>query len=320
MKLAYVAVLVAVLNVACVHAADEFEPIEAKMKALWDGFTSLSYDSVTKADNSTEQFSYKMDSTGTNEMAKAGPKKWKMRSDSKTLTVQKIAGQAETKSESISQLYSDGETMYTYTESQGVKNATKIKVPPEGNDVNGSFFKNMREHYDLKLLADETIEGGSCWAVLATPKQAQAASGAMKYCISKDNGMIVLMEMKDPAGKVMSLTTLKNVKVNPTIAADRFVFTAPPGVVVQDMEALQAQAKAAQEAAQAQAAEAQKTATDAQKKEEPAKTEAAPAKTETTAAKEEPAKTETAAKKEEEPKKKEEKKDTKTKIKKGFGF
>lgn len=315
MKLAYVAVLVAVLNVASVRAADEFDAIEAKMKALWDGFTSMSYDSVTKADNSTEQFSYKMDSTGTNEMAKAGPKKWKMRSDSKTLTVQKIAGQPETKTESITQLYSDGETIYTYTESQGVKSATKVKVPPDGNDVNESFFKNMREHYNLKLLPDETVDGAACWAIQATAKNAQAAavSGAMKYCISKDNGMMVLMEMKDPAGKVMSLTTIKNVKVNPSIAADRFVFTAPPGVTVMDADAQRAQAEAQVKAAQEQAAAAQKQAEAAQTKEEPAKTETAPAK-------EEPAKTETAAKKEEEPKKKEEKKDTKTKIKKGFGF
>lgn len=313
MKLAYVAVLLAVLNVASVRAADEFDAIEAKMKALWDGFTSISYESVTKADNSTEQFAYKMDSTGTNEMAKAGPKKWKMRSDSKTLTVQKIAGQPETKTESLTQMYSDGETIYTYTESQGVKSATKMKVPPDGNDVNESFFKNMREHYTLKQLPDETVEGAACWAILATPKQAQAAAGAMKYCISKDTGMMVLMEMKDAAGKVMTLTTVKNVKVNPSIAADRFVFTAPPGVTVMDADAQRAQAEAAVANAQAQAAEAQKKAEEAQKKEEPAKTE-------TTTAKEEPAKSETAAKKEEEPKKKEEKKDTKTKIKKGFGF
>lgn len=318
MKLAYVAVLVAVLNVACVHAADELDAIEAKMKALWDGFTSLSYDSVTKMDNSTDQFTYKMDSTGTNEMAKAGEKKWKMRSDSKTLTVQKIAGQPETKSESITQIYSDGETMYNYTESQGAKNATKVKIPKESPDVSESFIKTMRPHYDLKLLPEETVEGMPCWVIQATPKQAEARAngGTMKYCISKDNGMTVLMEMKDAAGKVMSVTTIKNVKVNPTIAADRFVFTAPPGVVVQDADALNAQAKAAQEAAQAQAAEAQKKNDEAAKKEEPAKTETATAKEEP--AKTEPAKTETA--KTEEPKKKEEKKDTKTKIKKGFGF
>jgi len=313
MKLAYVAVLLAVLNVASVRAADELEAVELKMKALWDGFTSMSYDSDTKADNTTEQFAYKMDSVGTIEMAKAGEKKWKMRSDSKTVTVQKVAGQPEMKTESTTLLVSDGDTMYTYTESQGVKNATKMKVPPQQADSGDSFIRGMREYYNLKLLPDETVEGMACWAIEAKAKNpAQAAAGTMKYCISKDHGVMVLMEMKDPAGKVSSLTKVKNVKVNPSIAADRFVFTAPAGVTVVDVDAQRAQGEAAAAAAQAQAAEAQKKAEEAQKKEEPAKTE-------TTAAKEEPAKTEP-AKKEEEPKKKEEKKDTKTKIKKGFGF
>jgi len=316
MKLAYVAMLVAVLNVASVRAADELDAIEAKMKALWDGFTSMSYDSQTKADNSTDQFSYKMDSVGTIEMAKAADKKWKMRSDSKTTTVQKIAGQPETKSESTNQVVSDGEYMYSYTESMGVKNATKMKVPPQQETAGDSFFKTMRPMYDMKVLPDETVDGVACWAVEARNKQKEMANMPMKFCISKDHGMMVLMETKDAAGKVTSLTTVKNVKVNPSLAADRFVFTPPAGVTVMDADAANAQAQQAQAAAQAQAAEAQKKAEEAQKKEEPAKTE--PAKTETTAAKEEPAKTEPA--KSEEPKKKEEKKDTKTKIKKGFGF
>jgi outer membrane lipoprotein-sorting protein len=323
MKLAYVAVLAAVLNVAGVHAADELDAIEAKMKALWDGFKSMSYFSEMKADSSSDQFSYKMESSGTTEMVRVTDKKWKMRTDGKMFTTQKLPGQAEQKTESYTQMISDGDVMYTYTESQGEKSASKMKVPDNQDVVGDSSFKHMRPNYDLKVLPDETVDGASCWVIEARSKQKDTTSGPMKYYISKDHGMMVQMIITDPAGKVTSLTKMKDIKVNPALADSRFAFTPPAGVTVVDSDAANAAAQQQIAAAQAQAAEAQKKNEEEQKKADEAAKKEEPAKAETATAKEEPAKTEpakTETAKTEEPKKKEEKKDTKTKIKKGFGF
>jgi outer membrane lipoprotein-sorting protein len=296
MKMWAIVPMLAVLTIAA-RAADTLEQIEAAMKKSWEGFTSLSMDSDTKMDQASEQFSMKMDSTSATEMMKDGTK-WKMRSESKSTMTQKIAGQPETTTTSNSLMVSDGAYMYSLTDSNGLKQATKMKVPPGQDYAGDGWVKTMREHYNMKVLPDESVDGVACWVIEATPKQPNQGPGT--YYFAKQQGMMMKYVNKGPDGKVISTTTSKNVKVNPSIPADRFVFTAPPGVTVIDQEAMMAQQKAAIEAAQKQAAEAQKQQeAPAEKKEEPAKTE--------------PAKSEEPAKKEE-PKKEEKKKEKKVKI------
>lgn len=281
--------MLAVLTIAA-RAADTLEQIEAAMKKNWDGFSSLSMDSETTMDQTSEQFSMKMNSTTSTEMAKDGTK-WKSRSEGKTTTTQKIATQPETTTTANSLTVSDGVYMYSLTESNGVKQATKMKVPANKDYAGDSWLKTMREHYDLKVLPDETVDGIACWVIEATPKQPGQGPGT--YFFSKQHGMMVKFINKGPDGKVLSTMTTKNIKVNPSIPADRFVFTAPAGVTVMDQDELMKQQQAAIEAAQKQQEAA------AEKKEEPAKTE--------------PAKSEEPAKKEE-PKKEEKKKEKKVKI------
>lgn len=286
--------LIPMLAVMCfaARAADNLEQIEAAMKKNWESFKSLSMDTDMVMDQSTPQFSFKNVSSGTTEMVKDGTK-WKMRSESKGTMVQNFGGQ-ETKTASNTLMVSDGETMYTLTESNGVKQAYKMKVPPGQDYAGDGWVKTMRATYNLKVLPDEAVDGANCWVLEATPKEANAAQGVSTFYFTKDTGMMVKSVTKGPDGKVLSTMTSKNIKVNPSIAADRFVFTAPPGVTVVDQSAA---LQAAQQQQQAQAQEQPEPA----KKEETAKAEE-PAKTE------EPAKKEETAAKKEEPKKEEKKK------------
>jgi outer membrane lipoprotein-sorting protein len=277
--------MLAVLSFAA-RAADNLEQIEAAMKKSWDGLKSVSMDSEMVMEQSTPQFSFKNASTGTTEMLKDGAK-WKMRSETKGTMVQKF-GDQETKTASNTLMVSDGEYIYSLTDSNGMKQAFKMKVQPGQEYAGDSWVKSMREIYDLKVLPEEAVDGANCWVLEATPKQAGGAQGVSIFYFTKDSGMMVKSIGKGPDGKVLSTMTSKNIKINPSIAADRFVFTAPPGVTVIDQSA------ALQAAQQQQAAQAEPA------KEEPAKAE--------TAKTEEPAKKEETAAKKEEPKKEEKKK------------
>ena len=51
----------------------------------------------------------------------------------------------------------------------------------------------------------------------------------------KESGQMIKMIAYSPDGKPMATTTFSDIKINPKISPDRFVFKAPPGVTVQDM-------------------------------------------------------------------------------------
>ncbi len=51
----------------------------------------------------------------------------------------------------------------------------------------------------------------------------------------KSTGVCLKSVSKDDKGKVVSTSVTTDVKIDPSIAADRFVFKAPDGVAVSDM-------------------------------------------------------------------------------------
>jgi len=294
--------------------ADEIDDIEADIASKWDKLQSMSYDMETMNAMSGEGMDYNATSKGTAEMARKDAKSWNMRMESTSDAIQKIQG-TETKTKMTTLMVMNGDVAYSLNDTNGTKMATKMKMPEYGEMAGGKgFFKWLRKDYTLKVLPQVAISGETCYVVEATakPKEgvpADANAMPMTYFFSKGNGMVMQTTAKSANGKNTMTMTLKNMKIDPSIAADRFVFTAPAGVVVQDMTDMEAKMKKMQEdaaAAQKKAIEdAEKSQADA-KKEEP---------------KEEP---KTAAKKEEkkeEPKKEEPKEEKKKKVKvKGFGF
>jgi hypothetical protein len=195
-------------------------------------------------------------------------------------------------------MVSDGVVIYMLTESDGQKTAMKTKATA-GDSGGKAMFKSLREGNDCKVLPEESVSGLACYVIETTPKAVQAGAPKMtsRYYFAKDPGMMVQMTSNSEDGKSTTKMTLKNVKVDPSIPADHFVFTAPAGVEVQDMTDMEARMKKMQE-------DAAKAAADAEAK-----------------AKEEPAKTETKADAKPAEKKEEPKKDDKKKSKlKGFGL
>jgi len=292
--------------------ADPIDDIEADVSAKWDKLQSLSYDMDMSNKMSNEAMDYSMTGTGVVEMAKKDGK-WNMRMENKSDTTQKVQGK-ETKETGTTMMVVNGEFMYSLVDANGQKMCTKSKAA-QWNDMAGGkgFFKYLRTSNDLKVLPDETVSGQACYVIEATMKNTPAGVPvmAMRYYFSKSNGMMMQTVSKSADGKNNMTMTSKNMKIDPAIAADRFAFTPPAGVQVQDMSDMEAQMKKMQEDALKAAADAEKNAAAAAKKEEPKAEEKPAAKSEP--AKTEPAKTEPAKA---EPKKKE---DKKPKIK-GLGF
>ncbi|HYG76108.1 MAG TPA: hypothetical protein VEK08_13970 [Planctomycetota bacterium] len=283
--------------------AATLDEIEADVSSKWESLQSMSYNIEAKNDSVGEGFEFHSTSTGTYEMARKDANFWNMRMETVQTGVNKIQGN-ETKVNSTSLMIVNGDIAYSLTETNGLKSAMKTKAAAWSQMVGKGFFKWLKEENTAKVLPDETVDGQSCYVIEAVLKGNPTLP--TRYYFSKSNGITIQTSSKSTDGKTTSVTTLKNIKLNPSIAADRFVFTAPAGVTVQDMTDMEAYARKAQADAEAASKKAQEDAAKnqtAEKKEEK---------------KEEPRKEE--AKKEESKKEESKPEKTKNKIKKGFGL
>lgn len=165
--------------------------------------------------------------------------KWLYRSEGRTKSTTVMSGQ-EQKSDSTVLMICDGEFLYTLTDNDGQKMAMKTRAPDQNIMVtNKAYFDNLRKDFDLKLLPDETIDGKSTWVIEATNKQAKSMPAGtlttMLNYFDKDSGLTIRTIGKDSTGKTVMTTNTTDIKINPTIAADRFVFKAPEGVQIMDV-------------------------------------------------------------------------------------
>jgi outer membrane lipoprotein-sorting protein len=163
-------------------------------------------------------------------------------------TTDQLMGQAgqEQKSKTISTMVCDGEFMYSVSEANGEKSATKQNIMTQGWITDKTYFNNLRQGSKLKLLPDETVDGRSTYVIEATSKQAppanQSGTTAVSYMyFDKETGLVIKWLSKDASGKVVSTSITTDLKVNSTISADRFVFKAPEGVEVMDLTKMQQQ-------------------------------------------------------------------------------
>lgn len=160
------------------------------------------------------------------------------RQDLKTKSETKYEG-GEMKNNITMQTVCDGDYIYTFSDTDGNKQATKSKVKkdslPKMDQTDA--MKEFEKNFEIKVLPDETVDGRPTFVVEMTPKdpQMKAYVGKMVSCYCKETGMPLKSTTYDGKGQLNSTTTLTEIKVNPTIAPDRFKFTPPAGVEVQDM-------------------------------------------------------------------------------------
>jgi outer membrane lipoprotein-sorting protein len=184
----------------------------------------------------TPQMSYDSQGETTYEFLKQG-EKWLSRTESKTISNSSVAGQ-EHKQNTTMLVIDDGKFVWTLSEMDGQKSVMKSRS--EANRAlltDKAYFDNLRKDFELKLLPDETVDGRATWPIQATPRQ-PASEGMIAMLLNyfdKETGVCIKTIGKDSSGKEVMTSVTKDIKVNPTLAADRFVFKVPEGVTVMDM-------------------------------------------------------------------------------------
>lgn len=239
----FIAILGAVAVASFVSTTAFAESIEEAEKKLVDAHSKLR--SYTARLKDVEDFPLtagdymKSDTDGTVE--------W-MRKDDKILYRMEIKGTSaqkfgatESKAEQTSTFVSDGEMFYTLGEQLGQKRFIKQN---RDSSINGDFrtmLEMVRKGNDVKLIADDKVDGAECFVVEITPKARPADDDPIHKTLAwfrKDIGLCVKVASYNKDGKEVFSHILLGMKVDVPIDAGRFVLKAPDGVEVTDLTAL----------------------------------------------------------------------------------
>ena len=220
--------------------ADTLEAFKKAIHTKVSAYRSMQYKIHMVTDMVNEQMSFRSTTDQTAEYTRQGEKAlWRM--EGKSETSQKF-GETSQSTNMNSLDICDGATCYNMTDASGQKSATKRKYDPKAQpspfDAMASF-KVSEEHYNLKLLPDETVGGKPMYVLEMTLKDKQPGMpiGLTKLYYDKSTGIVMKSVSNDEAGKPVATMTTSDVKLDTNIPADHFVFKAPAGVEVVDQSA-----------------------------------------------------------------------------------
>lgn len=205
------------VGVPLAAAADKVEAVEKTVVDAWNRMKTFSADVEMTGAQPGEP------TTGSFEFARKGDKTL-FRMD---LNMKIPGGEKDMTMTTLS----DGEFIYTITKDM----AMKMKFDRSQSHAPEETFTMLRKSYDLKMLADKSVDGHAVFVMEATPKPDAAGTGKIVTYFAKDIGVVLKTVTFDTAGKAISTMLFKNVKVNSKIDPSRFVFKAPDGVQVMDM-------------------------------------------------------------------------------------
>lgn len=215
---------------ASVVLADDIKSAEKAIVDATQKTKSLSATNKSAMNTDNQGYKFSQEMEGTMEWRRDG-EKFKMRMESASSSTTETGGKV-TKSKGTSLMIDDGEFMYSYYNMDGQKSATKSKSTGAWDQ---NPFEIWRKDWDLKLLSDESVDGASCYVIEFLAKSGSAMTGKMVFHYRKDCGLNVKTIIYDKDGKVTTTSVSTDVKVNPSLSDDRFVFKAPAGVEVVDM-------------------------------------------------------------------------------------
>ncbi len=234
-------------SLASASYAETLEDAKKQITEKLAGLKSASMKSKADQEYATEEFQFKSHSEGLTEYALDGDKKWKSRSESRISATRKLKEQEEEEKEDGKMLFIyDGEFAYTLSEAPGHKSA--IKTKPNAGDMPNPFdgkamFALLEKDHTLRLLPGEKVDGKDTFVIEAKPKKEDApTANFMARSVTyyhKDSGIALKQVAYDKAGKTVLTMLVEDLKLNPEIKPDRFVFKAPPDVTVVDMTQMQ---------------------------------------------------------------------------------
>lgn len=100
-------------------------------------------------------------------------------------------------------------------------------VPPGGQPLFDAMHKHLA---NITVLPEEQVNGVDCYAIKASPKDAQSPVAAVTAFFAKATGVPRKVSLFDAAGTEMAVIVMKDIKVNGEIAGETFKFVslAPP--------------------------------------------------------------------------------------------
>ncbi len=181
-----------------------------------------------------EEGSSKSDDKGTHEWMRQGETVL-FRIETVGREVEKTEGQervSKTKSTNVC----DGKYLYVLSDFDGEKSAIKTEADQRPGGDLAMIFEGLRAEYKLKVLADDSVNGQSCYVIegTATKKLDNPITRQLAY-FSKEMGIAVKMIGYNADGKVVFSSDTTDIKVNVAISPDRFKFETPAGVTVADL-------------------------------------------------------------------------------------
>lgn len=209
-------------------AGESIEQLSKRIAAASAKLKSFSVKSKTVIEVNQEGFSMRSTTETTTEMLRKG-KNFMTRSESTSLSETTFGGNT-TKQESTTLMISDGEFTYSLSDMAGTKKAYKTKAADSDTDP----LELLSKTNELKVLPDASVDGHAVWVIEAKPKSETPTQGKTIMSFHKESGQMIKMVAYALDGKPMTTTTSSDIKVNPKLSADRFVFTAPAGVEVID--------------------------------------------------------------------------------------
>lgn len=228
----------AVCALGAAQAEQTLESVETEVEALWQKVDAFTMNVTTDTNVPVGPLTLTSRATGTMECAKKdGAVLFRLEMVNKTQVP--VVGAVDQKMLNVF----DGTAMFSEMEMPGMhkvfrmpKDAAQKKGPSSGR----AMFEGFREQGEVKLLPDATVDGAPVWVVQVTPneafkRRAPTPVALFKFYISKDSGIQIKTEIFDTSGKPTSTTVCSNVNTGAKPAPERFVYTAPPGVTVEEL-------------------------------------------------------------------------------------
>lgn len=230
---------------ATAPAEQTIASVEAEVEAKWAQINGFTAKTTTDAAVPAGPMTMKSHAIGTLECLKQGEKTL-FRLD----MVNKIdmgiplpgalAGATEQKVLSVF----DGQNLYNEMEALGQRHVFKMIGDSAGKDAPAagkSMFEAFRDKGELKLLPDATVDGTPVYVIEVIPnddlkQNAPTPVGSLKVYISKELGLQIKMEVLDEKGAATSTTVYSEINTKADLKPERFVYKAPEGVTVQEMD------------------------------------------------------------------------------------
>lgn len=229
------AVLAPLAMLASVAYGDTLESVEKAIIEQGKTIKSMSSKSTYVSDSVSGTMTIHSEGETQYEFMTKGEKQL-FRAETSYTTVMDTDGTKKT-SKGTSLSISDGEFNYVHSVNDGVESVMKMNATAQaGGALQQSYFDTLAQTYNLELMPDAKVGSHSVYVIRGVLKNPAPMVAAEQFLyFDKATGTMVKMVGKDSAGKVVMETLTTDLKVNSSISADRFVFTAPEGVQVMDM-------------------------------------------------------------------------------------